>query len=274
MQVGAFLFQAIPLVHIPVKRYLQQDRTYRCSPMRFVMLFLVAFALVCPRAGAQGTLVGLWDVTALEDDHGQSDFSDIYLDSADFTETGTTTWSYIDDDDGRGNHVRTGTYVINEVTRILTITFEGITVNQVYYEDSTAVEATYTFTNESEVVLSVDAAFSETLVATGNAEVTLTRRSVGLDEVLGLPVSHRLSQNYPNPFNPTTTISYDLPAASDVTLTVVDLLGRTIRELASGTQPAGTYQLSFDASGLPSGVYFYRLQAGDYSQTKRMVVVG
>jgi hypothetical protein len=224
-------------------------------------------------AGAQGAFVGLWDVTALEDDNGQSDFSGIYLDSADFTETGTTTWSYTDDDDARGNHVRNGTYVINDVTQILTITFEGITVNQVYYEDSTAVEATYTFTNESEVVLSVDAAFSETLVTTGNAEVTLARRSVGVDEVLGLPISHRLSQNYPNPFNPATTISYALPRTADVALTVFDVLGREVRRLASGTKPTGTYEVTFDASGLPSGIYLYRLQAGDYVETKRMVVV-
>ena len=56
-------------------------------------------------------------------------------------------------------------------------------------------------------------------------------------------------------------------------LTVVDLLGRVVRELASGARPAGTYEVSFDATGLPSGVYFYRIEAGDYVETKRMVVV-
>jgi hypothetical protein len=88
-----------------------------------------------------------------------------------------------------------------------------------------------------------------------------------------LPQAFSLAQNYPNPFNPTTTISYALPQAAAVTLTVVDVLGRTIRELASGTKPAGTYKVSFDATGLPSGVYFYRLHAADYVETKRMVVV-
>jgi hypothetical protein len=88
-----------------------------------------------------------------------------------------------------------------------------------------------------------------------------------------LPEEFRLHSNYPNPFNPTTTISYALPQAADVTLTVYDVLGRQIRQLASGTKSTGTYEVTFDATGLPSGVYFYRLQAGDYVETKRMVIV-
>ncbi len=88
-----------------------------------------------------------------------------------------------------------------------------------------------------------------------------------------LPQEIHLYQNYPNPFNPTTTISYELPQAADATLTVVDPLGRVVRELASGTQPAGRYEMSFDAAGLPSGVYLYRLKTTDNVETKRMVVV-
>jgi PKD repeat protein len=93
------------------------------------------------------------------------------------------------------------------------------------------------------------------------------------DDVAELPTEYALRQNYPNPFNPTTTISYDLPEPSDVTLTVVDVLGRQVRVLASGAQPAGIYEVSLDASALPSGIYFYRLEAGDFADTKRMVVV-
>ncbi len=89
----------------------------------------------------------------------------------------------------------------------------------------------------------------------------------------GLPNVFALSQNYPNPFNLVTTISYALPKAADVTLTVVDLLGRELVESVSGSQPAGPYEITFDASGLPSGIYLYRVQAGDYVETKRMVVV-
>ncbi len=96
---------------------------------------------------------------------------------------------------------------------------------------------------------------------------------VAVDETAALPSTFSLSQNYPNPFNPTTTITYDLPRLSEATLTVYDVLGRQVSLLASGTQPADTYELTFDATELPSGIYFYRLQAGDYVETKRMVVL-
>ena len=93
------------------------------------------------------------------------------------------------------------------------------------------------------------------------------------DQTRDLPSDFSLSQNFPNPFNPSTTVSYALAQAADVTFTVADVLGREVRELVSGTQPAGTYEVTFDATGLPSGVYCYRLRSGDYVETKRMVVV-
>jgi hypothetical protein len=88
-----------------------------------------------------------------------------------------------------------------------------------------------------------------------------------------LPQHFKLSQNYPNPFNLVTAIYFSLPLPADVTLTVFDALGRQVRELASGTKPAGTHEVSFDAGGLPSGTYLYRFEAGDFVVTKRMVVV-
>ncbi len=88
-----------------------------------------------------------------------------------------------------------------------------------------------------------------------------------------LPQHADLSQNYPNPFNPTTTIAYDLSVASDVRLTVYDLLGRPVQMLAHGRQPAGHYAVQFEGSRLASGVYFYRLQAGEFVRTKRMLLL-
>lgn len=82
-----------------------------------------------------------------------------------------------------------------------------------------------------------------------------------------------LEQNYPNPFNPTTAIGYQLPTASQVTLKVFDLLGRVVATLVNDEQPAGSYSVAWDASHLSSGVYFYRLQAGNLVQTRRLVVV-
>jgi len=80
-----------------------------------------------------------------------------------------------------------------------------------------------------------------------------------VDVLLSLPESALLLQNYPNPFNPTTTITYAIPEQGKVSLVVYDLLGRTIQTIVNDVQDAGTYSISFDATGLPSGLYFYRL---------------
>ena len=90
---------------------------------------------------------------------------------------------------------------------------------------------------------------------------------------LSLPLRYSLHPNYPNPFNPSTRIAYDLPSPSSVTLEIFDLLGRRVTTLAKGVQPAGNYSIPFDGSALPSGLYFYRLQAGDFVQTQKMVLL-
>ncbi|MGD0591188.1 MAG: C25 family cysteine peptidase [Bacteroidota bacterium] len=85
------------------------------------------------------------------------------------------------------------------------------------------------------------------------------------------PESFALNQNYPNPFNPTTIISYQLPAQSIVTLKVFDILGREVKTLVNDRQSAGLHSVTFNASNLSSGVYFYQLQAGSYNATKKLV---
>ncbi len=89
----------------------------------------------------------------------------------------------------------------------------------------------------------------------------------------GRPFRFSLSQNYPNPFNPTTAISYELSANGYVSLKIFDVLGREIKTLVSERQTAGKHSVTLDASGLPSGVYFYRLQAGTYSETKKLLLL-
>jgi hypothetical protein len=83
----------------------------------------------------------------------------------------------------------------------------------------------------------------------------------------------QLSQNYPNPFNPSTTIKYQVPKTSVVTLKIFDILGRKIAFLVNEQKPAGTYSIQWDASNIPSGVYFYRLHAGSFIETKRMILL-
>ncbi len=92
------------------------------------------------------------------------------------------------------------------------------------------------------------------------------------DEVLsGLPKSTNLSQNYPNPFNTSTTISYQLRFGGYVRLEVFDLLGHKLATLVEGEQAAGEKSISWDASELTSGVYLYRLTAGNLTETKKMM---
>ena len=88
-----------------------------------------------------------------------------------------------------------------------------------------------------------------------------------------LPLDLSLSHNYPNPFNPTTTIASELPRTSSVSLCVYDVLGREVATLLNDEKSTGTYTLQWDASGVSSGVYFYRMRAGDFVQTRRMMVV-
>ncbi len=87
------------------------------------------------------------------------------------------------------------------------------------------------------------------------------------------PLSIHLYQNYPNPFNPSTTIIYELPKSSMVTLSVYDFLGRNVSVLVNERKDAGVHEVRFDASGLSSGVYLYRLTAGSYVQTRKLVLL-
>lgn len=101
-----------------------------------------------------------------------------------------------------------------------------------------------------------------------------TRATNGGDLMFSLnPQTLELAQNYPNPFNPTTRIVYQIPKASEVKLKVYDMLGREVETLVSGVQQAGRYEVIFNASRLASGVYFYRLKAGSFIETKKMLLV-
>lgn len=88
-----------------------------------------------------------------------------------------------------------------------------------------------------------------------------------------IPLADKLEQNYPNPSNPTTTISYAIPNRSHVMLSVYNTLGQKVVELVNGEKDAGSYNITFDASSLASGVYLYRIEAGSFVQTKKLVVV-
>jgi len=88
-----------------------------------------------------------------------------------------------------------------------------------------------------------------------------------------LPTGYTLAQNYPNPFNPSTQISFAIPNSELVTLNIYDVLGKEVATLVDGAQSAGSYTVSFDASKLSSGIYFYTLKAGNFIETKKMILM-
>jgi hypothetical protein len=106
------------------------------------------------------------------------------------------------------------------------------------------------------------------------------RDTMSIDVVTGIEAEERslprkfsLNQNYPNPFNPHTTIKYELSQSSMTCLSVYDVLGREVSVLVNEWKNAGSYELKFDASGLSSGVYLYRLQAGDVVQSRKLLLL-
>ena len=113
------------------------------------------------------------------------------------------------------------------------------------------------------------------ILYTKNGGVTST------EPELDIPIDFLLSQNYPNPFNPTTIISFQLPVSGNVTLKVYDVLGNEVATLVNEYRSAGSYQIEFSSTGglessikhPASGVYFYQLHAGDFVETKKMILL-
>jgi hypothetical protein len=90
---------------------------------------------------------------------------------------------------------------------------------------------------------------------------------------VAVPKNYELSQNYPNPFNPNTIISYSLPLASNVKIIIYNSLGQTVKVLENGFKNAGNYSVNFNATELSSGTYFYKIEAGQFSQIKKMMLL-
>src|SRR5690606_26695504 len=121
------------------------------------------------------------------------------------------------------------------------------------------------FSNEDTGFIAGD---SGLLLVTHNGGVTSLNQSYGY-----IPENFILHQNYPNPFNPATKIKFDLPKAGLVSLKIYNLLGQEVSELVNQNLNAGVYEYSFDGGGLPSGVYFCRLEGNGFIETKRMMLV-
>ena len=109
--------------------------------------------------------------------------------------------------------------------------------------------------------------------SSGNGTFCNAPVDVENEDALLTPKEFSLSQNYPNPFNPSTVIKYQLPKTSQVTLKVYDLLGNEIGTLVNEEKPAGFYEIELNALRLSSGFYIYKITAGNYVQTRKMILL-
>ena len=107
-----------------------------------------------------------------------------------------------------------------------------------------------------------------TILRTTNGGVTFIQEE-SINEIL---YNYMLLQNYPNPFNPSTNIKYGVSSTELVNLKVYDVLGNEVATLVNEEKPAGTYEVTWSAANLPSGVYFYQLRAGNFIETKKMIL--
>ncbi|MFZ1290562.1 MAG: T9SS type A sorting domain-containing protein, partial [Melioribacteraceae bacterium] len=111
------------------------------------------------------------------------------------------------------------------------------------------------------------------LILTDGSQIIPQIVPSGLEEQKTVTYQYMIMNNYPNPFNPTTSISYSIPNRSNVIIKVYDILGKEIETLITEEKPVGTYEVIWNASKYPSGVYFYKLQAGKFIETKKMILI-
>ena len=185
------------------------------------------------------------------------------------------TWNHNPESDIAGYHIYYGSFnglsashmidAGNDTSYILS----GVTINDTI--GVTAYDRTYNAANEDNSTI-----VNDNMTNANESWFTLAVNSnaTGIEQgENNIPVVFRLFQNFPNPFNPTTQIQYEIPRASFVQLTVFNILGQKIAELVNGQQAPGRYSVSFNGANLASGIYLYRLQAGDFVQTKKLILM-
>jgi len=151
----------------------------------------------------------------------------------------------------------------------------ALTTSKIYYSSNQGID----WQSEEFPMAFLNAIFtsdSNTYWVTGQNSLLLKNSNSGITSIKLTEIlinNFSLSQNYPNPFNPSTKISYSVAGLSKVILKVYDIIGREIITLVNEEKPAGKYEVNFNASSLASGVYFYQIKAGDFVQTKKLILL-
>ena len=131
----------------------------------------------------------------------------------------------------------------------------------------------FILTAPSAGIYKVNAGFKSPNRRWDSTTVSFVLADVGNNLIESTPHTFKLNYNYPNPFNPSTKISYSIPKQSIVTLKVYDPMGNEVSTLVSEEKAAGNYEVNFNAKNLSSGIYFYKLQAGNFVETKKMILL-
>ncbi len=185
------------------------------------------------------------------------------------------TWVGLDSSGANGNgfpNVPTKVICVDSTnSRIYAGTYEGVFRST----DGGATWSQYGIGLPNSVVdgLAIQYSSDQLRVGTHGRGAWLINQISGIASPSATPSTFALEQNYPNPFNPTTTINYSLDKASNVNISIYNILGEKVETLLSSFEAAGSHNIVFDASALPSGVYFYRLNAEGMSMTKKMVLI-
>ncbi len=161
---------------------------------------------------------------------------------------------------GSIHSMRTGGWAITDRNfSIMTSigTNQTMTINGTFNQSGSEVSGTYSANTYGTICSGVWGPIMSSIDSEGNK----------------IPTNYFLSQNYPNPFNPTTEIQFGIPKDVFVSLHVYNILGKKIAELVNKQLSPSTYSVNFDASDLPNGTYFYKFQAGDFTQTKKMILM-
>ncbi|MBN2227593.1 MAG: T9SS type A sorting domain-containing protein [candidate division Zixibacteria bacterium] len=155
--------------------------------------------------------------------------------------------------------------------------------NRTFYQVTVTISnSNYTFPTNARLRFMCDASndqddvyIDEITWSAGSSGMSGLSRITNLSGMIALavPDDYSLSQNYPNPFNPSTAVKFSLPASSDISLEVYNVLGQRVAVLAEGHFEAGEHEVTWDATGQASGMYFYRLTADEYVETKKMILL-